>query len=79
MNKFLYQHSLLARLVTLISLLLAVVWFARSPDWEPAIASIGLFALLAFEEFFERKAKFGEADTKLFQEFLTTLPSSGSV
>lgn len=38
------------RLLNLLGLLLAVVWLARNPDWEPAVAVVGLLSVLLAQE-----------------------------
>lgn len=38
------------RITNIFLLVLAVVWLARAPDWEPAIAVVGLLSALIFQE-----------------------------
>lgn len=40
------------RAINFFGLLLAVAWFARTPDWEPAIAVLTLLGALIAQEFF---------------------------
>lgn len=67
------------KIVNLIALLLTVAWFARSPDWEPAVGFLGLLATLIGLEVKTKSAKGPHPDKELFQEFLRVLPSNDSI
>lgn len=73
---------LVLKFINLAALLLAVVWLSRSPDWEPLVTSIGLFATLIGLEIQGLKGareKRNNPDRQLFEAFLEVLPSHGSI
>lgn len=45
------RFSLVSRCVMLVVLLLSLVWLARAPDWEPAIAFVSALGLFLFVEY----------------------------
>ena len=68
------------RAINLVCLLLAVAWFARSPDWEPAIVGLGLLGALGVQEWFLglRFLDRGQVDSRLgtLEERLAKVKSS---
>lgn len=69
----------IAKLINLILLLFATAWFSRSPDWEPLLAMLALFATLITLEFQEPEERQDSPDHQLFQAFLELLPSDGDI
>jgi len=65
------------RLLNLLILLAAVAWLARSPDWEPAVTSLGLLAALLGQEYPRLKSN-RERDKALFLRFKTEFPTNGT-
>ena len=65
---------LLIKILNLAGLLLAVAWLYKSPDWEPAITSIGLLVVFLGQELFPNVKK-SDRDKNLALQFLSDLPS----
>ena len=70
------MKKLILKILNLIALLLSVAWFARLPDWEPAITSIGLFASLVGQELFPYLSKVNSKDKELAEKFFRVFPSN---
>ncbi len=64
------------RLLNLLILLVAVAWLAKSPDWEPAVTSLGFLATLLGQEY-PRLRSNRERDKALFRSFKTEFPTNG--
>ena len=64
------------RLLNLIALLGTVAWLARTPDWEPAVTSLGLLAALLGQEYPRLKSN-RERDKALFLKFKAEFPTNG--
>ena len=72
------MKSLAIKLINLFALLGAVAWFARSPDWEPAITTLVLLSTLIGQEIVPSiKQNQSEHDINLLQNFLSVFPSNG--
>jgi hypothetical protein len=69
----------IAKLITVVIVLLCGVWIGSNPDWEPKITALGFLAAYIGMEFVEEKRKMKSPDAKLFKEFQTTVPSTGDI
>lgn len=58
--------------------MLAVAWFARSPDWEPAITTLGIVSFFLVSELKDIK-NIRTSDKTLLLELINDLPSKGGI
>jgi len=71
------MKSIVIKIINLIALLLSVAWLVKSPDWEPAVTSLGLLAALIAQELVTISKASSQRDRDLAKQFLEIFPSNG--
>jgi hypothetical protein len=73
------MRSAMLRAINLLALMVAVAWLARTPSWEPLLATLTCLAILVGQEIAATRNLPVNPDIALFEEFLRLLPSSGCI
>ena len=73
------MRSTILRAINLLALMLSVAWLARTPSWEPLLATLTFLAALVGQELAATRTRRHNPDVALFQDFLGALPSQGSI
>ena len=70
---------LIIKLGNLLALIASSIWWCQESGWEPIVVACSLFVTFVVQEIRDSPSGLSTRDVSLFDKFLETLPSDGSI